>query len=354
MAARILSKSFSNLFENGLFSSEDDQSFEEMKEYYSEFFQYEHFAQTKITGSKTMETLDEKYTVYIIKVKLPFSEYHIEKRYTQFLELYKKVERKYKNIEIGRTNFPSKRFFGKFTEATIQNRTLLLDSFLNFLVENYQQEQIVEFLEFLEVKKRIEMLTRLPTVKPPVVQVECESSGNDADQVKYFLNIFNRNSRDLCRSFKEFEIYIMGNKKKFSRNEAEKLLFGEGELEGLVHLCGKADCNTESHLTCGAGLSLLSQLLDYECNKDAELFNNIFGSISLRELMWLNFDKHIQGKGFRQCKAAAMKLLNNFLNQNPNIALDQILTDDEVIQEFETWKTSHQTTSIKAESFFRF
>jgi len=266
------------------------------------------------------------------------------------------LKKKYKNIEVGRTNFPSKRFFGTFTESTIQNRRLLLDRFLSFLLENYQNEQMVEFLEFLEVKKRIEMLIRLPPVEPPTssFKSDCENSSSDFDQVTYFLNIFNRNTRDLCRSFKDFETYILENNKKFSRNDVKKLLYGEGDLEGLVHLCGKVDCNTDSHLTCGAGLRLLSQLLDYECNKDAELFNHIFGSTSLRELMWLHFDKHIQGKGFRQCKIAAMKLLSHFLNQNPSIAIDQILTEDEVRQEFETWQASHQTTSIKAESFFKF
>jgi len=195
------------------------------------------------------------------------------------------------------------------------------------------------------------MLIRLPPVEPPMIN--CENSSGDFDPVTYFLNLFNRNTRDLCRSFKEFETYIIGNNKKFTRNDVKKLLYGEGELEGLVHLCGKIDCNNDSHLTCGAGLRLLSQLLDYECNKDAELFNHVFGSTSLRELMWLHFDKHIQGKGFRQCKVAAMKLLNHFMNHNPSIAIDQILGEDEVIQEFETWKISHQTTSIKAESFFK-
>ncbi len=41
--------------------------------------------------------------------------------------------------------------------------------------------------------------------------------------------------------------------------------------------------------------------------------------------MCLQFDKHIRAKGFKSCKVAAMKLLNNFINQNPNIAIDQIV-----------------------------
>jgi len=355
MATKIISKSFSHLFENSLFSTDDDFHVDEMREYYSDFFLDQHFAHTQITSSKTVEALDEKYTVYVIQIKLPFTEYLIEKRYTQFLELYKKIERNYKNIEVGRTNFPAKKFFGTFTESTIQSRRLLLGRFLTFLGEIYKQEQMVEFLEFIEVKKRIEMLIRLPTVDVPAVGLgpDCQKSSTD-DQVIFYLNIFNRNSRDLCRSFKELESYIFEHKPKFSRNAAKKLLYGDEQLDGLIHLCGKVDCYHDSHLTCGAGLHLLNLLLDYEYNRDAELFNHFFGSTTLRDIMCLHFDRHIQGKSFRQCKVAAMKLLNNFMNQNPNIAIDQILTDDEVIQEFETWKNSHQTTSIKAESFFKF
>jgi len=135
----------------------------------------------------------------------------------------------------------------------------------------------------------------------------------------------------------------------------KKLFYGdEDELQGLIHLCGKYDTETDSHLTCGAGLHLLIRLLDYEYNKDAELFNQIFGSTSLRDIMYLYFNRHMQVKGFRSCKVAAMKLLNNFINHNPSVAINQILTEDEVIQEFEMWKASQQTTSIKAESYFKF
>jgi len=355
MTTKIISKSFTQLFENGLFSTEEDFNIEEMRECYAEFFQDEYFARTQITGTKTVEALDEKYTVYVIQIQLPFTEYLIEKRYTQFLDLYKKIEKNYKSIAIGRTNFPAKKFFGTFNEATIQTRRSLLGRFLTFLGEIYKQEQMVEFLEFIEMKKRIEMLIRLPTVDVPACSLRPSGERLTVEeQVNYFLNIFNRHSRDLCRSFKELETFIFEQRPKFDRITIKKLLYGDEQLDGLIHLCGKVDCYHDSHLTCGAGLHLLNLLLDYECNKDAELFNQIFGFTSLRDIMCLHFDKHIQGKSFRQCKVAAMKLLNNFLNQNPNIAIDQIVSDDEVIQEFETWKNSHQTTSIKAESFFKF
>jgi hypothetical protein len=354
MTTRI-SKSFGHLFENGKYSTDEVSDPAELRKYYADFFKEEYFVKTQITTTKTVEILDDKYTVYVIKVNLPFTEYVIEKRYNQFLELYKRVERNYKNIGLGRTAFPSKKFFGSFNESTIQQRKIQLDGFLNFLSDFYKQEQIVEFLEYLEIKKRIEMISRLPTIgSVGIVKQDGDKPSTDIEQVTYYLILFNRNKKDVCRSFKEFENFFFETKPKFSKYAVSKLFYGDQELQGLIHLCGKYDSQTDSHLTCGAGLHLLIRLLDYEYNRDAELFNQIFGSTSLRDIMCLYFDRHIQVRGFRPCKVAAMKLLNNFINHNPNVAINQILTDDEVIQEFETWKASQQTTSIKAESYFKF
>jgi len=355
MATRIISKSFPQLFESTLVSSDEDIDLSELREYYSDFFQPEYSIKTQIISTKTIEAPDEKYTVYVIHIKLPFTEYIIEKRYTQFLELYKKVERNYKNVSLHRLSFPAKRFFGSFNDTTIQHRKSLLDRFLIFLSENYKKEAVVEFLEFLEIKKRIEMLIRLPTVESAVIVTQdTDKTGSDVDLALSYLRLFNRNTRNLCRSFKEFESSFFESRPKFSRQAVKKLFYGTEEFDGFIHLCGKCDPHTNSHLTCGSGLQLLIRLLDYECNRDAELFNQVFGSTSLRDIMGLYFDSHIQVKGFKPCKVAAMKLLNIFVNYNPSISINQILIEDEVRQEFEVWKASQQTTSIKAESYFKF
>ena len=52
----------------------------------------------------------------------------------------------------------------------------------------------------------------------------------------------------------------------------------------------------------------------------------MFGGIGLRDIMCFQFDKHIRAKGFKSCKVSAMKLLNNFISRNPNIAIDQIVS----------------------------
>jgi len=112
-------------------------------------------------------------------------------------------------------------------------------------------------------------------------------------------------------------------------------------LNGLIHICGRFDMKSDSHLTCGSGLNLIVKLLDYEYNKgiivweyfvfncfvEAEFYNQVFGSTNYRDIMCLYFEQHIQGKGFKPCKVAALKLLKIFMNQNPNMSISSIVRD---------------------------
>lgn len=65
MASRIISKSFEKLFENGLFSTDENNDLEQLREYYSDFFQNDYFARTQIISTNTIESPDEKYTVIL-------------------------------------------------------------------------------------------------------------------------------------------------------------------------------------------------------------------------------------------------------------------------------------------------
>jgi len=59
---------------------------------------------------------------------------------------------------------------------------------------------------------------------------------------------------------------------------------------------------------------------------DAELFKMLYCSASLRDIMCLYFDEHIQGKGVKHpCKIAAMKLLHIFLSNNPKTFVSQLV-----------------------------
>jgi len=63
MTARTLSKSFPFILHGGVFSTDESVSMEELKEYYSELFQDDFFVNTKIIGTRIMDTSDERYTV---------------------------------------------------------------------------------------------------------------------------------------------------------------------------------------------------------------------------------------------------------------------------------------------------
>ncbi len=58
---------------------------------------------------------------------------------------------------------------------------------------------------------------------------------------------------------------------------------------------------------------------------EAEFYNQVFGSTNYRDIMCLYFEQHIQGKGFKPCKVAALKLLKVFMNQNPNMSISSIV-----------------------------
>lgn len=66
MAIRIFSKSFSQLFENETVSADEKAEQEELKLYYADLFAEKSFARTEIIDTKTMEALDEKYTVSLM------------------------------------------------------------------------------------------------------------------------------------------------------------------------------------------------------------------------------------------------------------------------------------------------
>jgi len=345
-------KSFSEFFETVVLQSEQDIITAQTREYYADFFNPKYFVRADILSSKTLQGVGEKFTVYVIQIELPFTKYTIEKRYNLFFDLYKKIETQYKNLDLQSTTFPAKKIFGSFAQTTIEHRKLHLNKFLHFLSEHYKKEEMVEFLEFLEIKKRLEMMKRNQMYDPiPKFADNAEKFSLDDQQALTYLTLFNKKPKVLSNSFKEFEYFFIEKRPKRSKIAIKKLFYGDDQLNGLIHICGRFDVKSDSHLTCGSGLNLIVKLLDYEYNKEAEFYNQIFGSTNYRDIMCLYFEEHIKGKGFKPCKVAALKLLYIFMNHNPNMSISSILQSEETIQEYETWKTQQSTTSIKAENY---
>jgi len=194
------------------------------------------------------------------------------------------------------TTFPSKKIFGSFAPSTIEYRKLHLNKFLAFLSEKYKADEIVQFLEFLEIKKRIEMLQRNPQLSVesnPVSVSDAEKNTKDVEKLLGFIYLFNKNQKDIIKLCREFENFFFDTKPRLSKEAVKGVLLGDSNLQGLLQLCGKFDFKTNSHLTCNAGLNLLLNLLDHEHNKDAELFKLVFANASLRDISCLFFDDHI-------------------------------------------------------------
>lgn len=119
----------------------------------------------------------------------------------------------------------------------------------------------------------------------------------------------------------------------------EILIKGENKLQGLVQILGCA--HGDNHLVCSIGFKLFCSLFDYEFNKGiktilkkilksifvlaADFFIEVFNKISLEEFKCLNLKEHIIEKPSKNCKQYALKIMEIYLEANPN-ALNNVFT----------------------------
>ena len=109
----------------------------------------------------------EEFAVYIVETDLEFNgriySWKIEKRYTQFRNLRRDIERVIP--QMSSLDFPSKRYFFNLSEDTLKQRSEVLTSYMQEII-NYDNESH-ELLGFLEVDNNVSLLTnRTPRGKP--------------------------------------------------------------------------------------------------------------------------------------------------------------------------------------------
>jgi hypothetical protein len=66
-----------------------------------------------------------------------------------------------------------------------------------------------------------------------------------------------------------------------------------------VHVCGKKNDHDDSHLICTTGLGLICDLLDFEINKEAEIYCKIFSLGSPTVIANLQFGRLIINQFFK-------------------------------------------------------
>ncbi|KAK6622681.1 hypothetical protein RUM43_008523 [Polyplax serrata] len=107
-----------------------------------------------IVSARTVDTKDgQKYVVYSIKIyqeggSCDSQAIFVERRYTDFLELYNNLRQGYPMLT-ARISFPRKVLIGNFSSELIQSRVVSLENFLKVIAENVTLLDSVGFKSFL-------------------------------------------------------------------------------------------------------------------------------------------------------------------------------------------------------------
>ncbi|KRX07876.1 hypothetical protein PPERSA_10264 [Pseudocohnilembus persalinus] len=134
---------------------------------------------------------------------------------------------------------------------------------------------------------------------------------------------------------------------------------GDKQNRGIIPLMNKLNetnkLEQQNHIVCTQGLKLLCTFLDHEMNREAELFRRIFSEFSPSYIKLLNLNLHIQGNIQKPCKQYAMKILQTYIDKNPGISEQKILTilnqKRQEYDEFKKWENQRKLCSQKTECY---
>jgi len=207
---------------------------------------------------------------------------------------------------------------------------------------------MIEFYEFLDIRARYSFdLHRLQ----PAAYITNESKSQEIEVLFSFLEQLNKNSCETCRILKELNQFYSNQKPKLGSDMIKKLLLGYKKVKGLISFCGKYNEESATHLVCCIGLPFLLNLLSFDQNREAEIYQELFANLHLKQLSCLQLADHLVGKSQRSCKDSALKLLDLYLVKNPSTNPEEILKNEEALKEYTIWKSMHQNSSRKVEQF---
>ncbi|KRX06907.1 Phox homologous domain [Pseudocohnilembus persalinus] len=255
--------------------------------------------QVKVTESQIIvDQNKKKYCTYEVQVSTMHVDYTIYKRYSEFFELKKEVEKQNIKVDV----FPDKKWFGVLNNSVIKIRR---DQF------NYQFEarNIGSY-----VRKR----------QPSIFDNDGKISYKPVnDQEKEYIKILQNlknNPDELSIHFKNLRQFLFEQKPQLSSALIALSIRGDSDFPGLIEICGsyKQDREFSPHLTCSIGLDLLNDMMSFE----------------------QNITYHILSKSNTKCKVAALKLLKKYIEKQQNLEhsiLKYIVIEDEVFQQLEEW-----------------
>jgi len=331
---------------------EEFNSFIEMEvlDFYKHFIELNSNLSAEVDDFEILEENGKKFAVYTISVSTSLLNYSVIRRYSQFYELREKLIKNYQTLGIQSTPFPEKQLFGNLQPGTLNQRRNILNEFIKAVSMRSHIFPIIEFWEFLDVRARYSLEIR----KQGVFQQDSfgfQSKSEETYMLFSFLEQLNREPFEITNILKEIDKFYSMKKPKLGVDMARALLLGTGRARGLLYFCGKYDKESDMHLSCSVGLPLLLSLMSYDYNKEAETFQEIFGSCKLKNLKDLNLEKHLIGETQKRCKQPALQLADIYINKNPTLDLETFFVDPIARHEFIKWKCPRQCNSRKTEKF---
>lgn len=123
------------------------------------------------------------------------------------------------------------------------------------------------------------------------------SEGLEQEKVFQFLWNLNYCTDNYITIINDYETYFLNYRPKLTLDGIKKLLLGDKSLKGLIEICALISSNMEInflHHICSKAFKFLTGLMDYEYNKDAEIYLKIYKTVPISSLGLIKFRKFFQ------------------------------------------------------------
>ena len=311
------------------------------------------FDQIEISALITSYSLEEdtsklfkkNYNVFEIRLYTPYKSWIIHKRYSEFVELKKKLEeKKIKNLP----NLPPKLFF--VNEQKLSERQLSLEEFINELFKRVNILKYPLILDFIECPQEVvDIFTynsnclNLSNNRSSINMNITNKIKNDIDTNNFYCSMvdlklnnnninsqlgntdffeqeispgtlviqeFLRNMMDI--SFNKTELifqfeYFLKNKKNNNQNKSNNWYFldtneihiffngfysniSHMKINGFLYHCGNIQNNKIGTQNC---IEFLTKILSEDFNPQADIFLKIFRKCPLENIIQMELENHI-------------------------------------------------------------
>ncbi|KAL4493429.1 hypothetical protein ABPG72_007437 [Tetrahymena utriculariae] len=301
---------------------------EEDEIFYKSVIRNKLILQVEIYDTKDIEKDSKKlYTVYKIKVRTRVQSYSIQKRFSEFKELQRKLVETHRNAPL-----LEKIYLNRFSQEKIQKRKNQLQEFINYFFDEINRGQIVyPFLQFLQILEKFQEFK---------IFIETPIQENQADTVDKIIDYQTNVSHE--KNILELLKQAQANKDNLNKNlqniadmisisnpitdyELIKLIM-EGtysssnkNFKGLLQLCGQLDIYTDpqtneqsqQHINCAKNLEILNNVMECLHNQSYEQFTKQFQETSIANIKTINLEQHILSE--KPCKQPALKIISKYL-----------------------------------------